>query len=1187
MYLSKLRVFGFKSFANKIEVNFPGDGITSVVGPNGCGKSNIIDAIRWVLGEQRAKALRGAKMGDVIFAGTSERPPLNMAEVTLIVKNDKGVLPSEFSEIMITRRAFRDGASEYMINNQPCRLRDIQNLFYDTGLGAASYSVIEQGQVMTLVQEKPEERRVLFEEAAGISRYRAQRKEAIRQFEKTDVDLQRVAENLAVVRRSVSSFERQAKQVETWKKVNGRLREVELAWIRIRRAELRGMVSQAEKRIRDWKDESDRLRSELSTAEAGAAEQRLEAARLESELREREREFGDARAQSQALEGETLRARDALAHLDQTRDRISDELQRLGDAQVRSREDMETARREIEDGTRQGQDALRDLERSQEERRLRLERLEVLRAGAAEQAQARLSLLEDLNRAQADLLRAENELSKLTAEQDRIQSELEVGESAVDELSGRLESLASGRELAATRVESLESEKERATEEGQQASRRADEAVDREKQAAALRASAASRLETLERLHKSLEGVGEGAKAVLADGNRSAAIRGLLADHLRAAPDVLERVEEVLGDALQYVVSDDRAAARSALEKLAGDSSGIAVLLPVDSLRGHADIPEVSGPGVLGWAARFVECDQALRPAVDLLLGNVCLVDDPETALGLSREHAGRDLWFAAPGLRAHGSGLVAGGRKSGKAMGLLSRHQIMEDLRRELAKAESELANAQRDREEWTSRRSELQERWREFDRQLTQARRELSDVESAWSRMEAQSGGAAERLDDLRRRLRELEPQRSPLEARVEETRSRALTLSEEKTVREGASRRAEEARAEAEADLQESEDGIREAEREAGRLSGEVRRWEAQSESAERRLQEIEDRCAVLAQEQDGLLAKQEERSEILDGLRQQADRSREELVQVQRLRDRAREIYDAAVLAVEEKLSGVRGHGKTIDELSQAIHQADLSRADNAGEDGRLRSRAFETWEVDLDALEEIPDDPEGFDPETAPSEIEELRGKLRSLGPLNPQALEEYEQEKARLDEVQRQCDDLEKAKNSLDRAIRRLDKMARERFMDTFEKVRGNFQTVFSTLFGGGEGRLELEADVDPLEARIDIHARPTGKKMQAISLLSGGERALTATALLFALYLIRPSPYCIMDEVDAPLDDANIGRFVDLLRKFAHQTQFIVVTHNKRTMAASDMLYGVTQEIKGISQLASVQLDEAVKLAD
>jgi len=1187
MYLSKLRVFGFKSFANKIEVNFPGDGITSVVGPNGCGKSNIIDAIRWVLGEQRAKALRGHKMEDVIFAGTAERAPLNMAEVTLIVKNDKGVLPSEFSEIMITRRAFRDGASEYLINNQPCRLRDIQNLFYDTGLGAASYSVIEQGQVMTLVQEKPEERRVLFEEAAGISRYRAQRKEAIRQFEKTDADLVRVAENLATVRRSVASFERQARQVEAYKTTNAKLKTLELAWIHRRREQLRGFVQQAESRIRDWKDECDRLRSEMTVAEAGAAEQRLEAGRLESELREREREYADARSETQAMEGEVLRARDGLGHLGQTAERVEDELQRLDDLERQVRDNLALAKRSMEEIHERGREQMDGLDRLQEEKRLRLERLEALRQGASEQAQARLSILEELNQARAELLRAENDLQRATTEEERLTAEIERHESTSGELTARLEELARSRDLAQGQVETLELEKERLTEEGQMAARKVEDAVDRERHAASRRAAAKSQLETVQRLNRALEGVGAGARALLAEGSRPAGVKGLLADHLRATPEMLERIEEVLGDTLSYVLSDSRASAEQALAQLTASAKGIAVLVPVDSLRFRAARPSVSGPGVLGWATDFVSSESSLQPALDLFLGNVCLVEDGPTALRLSQEHAGEDVWFAAPGLRAHGSGLVAGGRKSGESMGLLKRHQMGEDLERELEAAEADLVKAQEERQEWSAQRAELQDRWRETDRQLTQARRQFQESDSAWSRLEAQTTGAADRLEELRQRLEALLPQSAPLRERAEKARGLFETLEEEKVVREGAARRSEEARAEAEADLRESEDGIRQTEREVSRLQGDLRRLEAESESAEGRLDEFQDRRERGRRELENLRIQSAERTDLVARLDEEAGRAREELSQIGRRRDQAREVYDAAVLAVEEKLGATRGHTKRIDELSQAIHQADLSRAENASEDTRLRERAFETWETDLDSLEEPPPEPEGFDPATAPKEIEELRGKLRNLGPVNLQALEEYEQEKQRLDEVQKQCDDLDKAKNSLERAIKRLDKMARERFVATFEQVRVNFQNVFSTLFGGGEGKLELEQGVDPLEGRIDIHARPTGKKMQAISLLSGGERALTATALLFALYLIRPSPYCIMDEVDAPLDDANIGRFVDLLRKFAHQTQFIVVTHNKRTMAASDMLYGVTQEIKGISQLASVQLDEAVKLAD
>jgi len=1187
MYLSKLRVFGFKSFANKIEVNFPGDGITSVVGPNGCGKSNIIDAIRWVLGEQRAKALRGHKMEDVIFAGTAERSPLNMAEVTLIVKNDKGVLPSEFSEIMITRRAFRDGASEYLINNQPCRLRDIQNLFYDTGLGAASYSVIEQGQVMTLVQEKPEERRVLFEEAAGISRYRAQRKEAIRQFEKTDADLARVAENLATVRRSVASFERQARQVEAYKATNARLKAVELAWIHLRREQLRGFVVQAESRIREWKDECDRLRSEMTVAEAGAAEQRLEAARLESELREREREYADARAEVQAMEGEALRARDGLGHLRNTAERVEDELQRLDDLERQVRESLAVAKRSQEEITENGRAGMDRLERLQEERRLRQERLESLRQGASEQAQARLSILEELNQAKAELLGAENELQRAVAEEERLAAEIERHEATSGEMAGRLETLAQTRDEAKGQCEELEASKERLTEEGQQAARKVEDSVDRERQAASRRAAAKSQLEVVQRLNRALEGVGAGARALLADGQRPTGVKGLLADHLRAAPEVLERVEEVLGDTLSYVLSDSRSNAEAALTQLAASGKGIAVLVPVEALRAGRERPSVSGAGILGWASDFVECDASLKPAVDLFLGNVCLVDDGATALSLAHEHAGKDLWFAAPGLRAHGSGLVAGGRKSGESMGLLKRHQMGEDLARELEAAEAELVKAQEERTEWTARRTELQDAWRDADRRLSEARRRFQEADSAWSRLEAQVSGTSDRLEELRQRLEQIQPLSEPLRERAEKARVRAETLEEEKLVREGAVRRSEEARAEAEADLRESEDGIRQTEREIARLQGDLRRLEGEAEAAEGRLEEFQDRRERGRRELEDLAGQSAEREELLARTEAESLRGREELAQVSRRRDDAREVYDAAILAVEEKLGGVRGHTKRIDELSQAIHQADLSRAENSGEDNRLRERAFETWETDLDSLEEPPPAPEDFEFETAPKLIEELRGKLRNLGPVNLQALDEYEQEKARLDEVQKQCDDLEKAKASLERAIKRLDRMARDRFTATFEQVRVNFQNVFSTLFGGGEGKLELEQGVDPLEARIDIHARPTGKKMQAISLLSGGERALTATALLFALYLIRPSPYCIMDEVDAPLDDANIGRFVDLLRKFAHQTQFIVVTHNKRTMAASDMLYGVTQEIKGISQLASVQLDEAVKLAD
>jgi len=441
MYLSKLRIFGFKSFANKVEVNFPGDGITSVVGPNGCGKSNIIDSIRWVLGEQRARALRGAKMEDVIFSGTADRPALNMAEVSLVVRNDKGVLPSEYAEIMITRRAYRDGSTEYLINNQPCRLRDIHNLFYDTGLGAASYSVMESRMIDSLLSNNPEERRSLFEEAAGISRYRNQRKEAIRQMDKTAVDLQRVQDNLSAVRRSAATYERQAKLAETWRTLSTRLKSLDLSWLAARREEAKGRIGEFEKATSDAKSESESLRTEIVQAETNAQGQRLEANRLEEELRMKERELADARAEIQAVESDRLRAQDALGHIASSRRRVQEDLQALeeteldlGGRESRAREELATSINLVETlGS--------ELETLREDLTTRERRLETLRASVSEEAQARLESVEALSRAREEAVRTENTFKAALREVERLDEELERLQTNRDELTGRRETL--------------------------------------------------------------------------------------------------------------------------------------------------------------------------------------------------------------------------------------------------------------------------------------------------------------------------------------------------------------------------------------------------------------------------------------------------------------------------------------------------------------------------------------------------------------------------------------------------------------------------------------------------------------------------------------------------------------------------------------------------------------------------
>jgi chromosome segregation protein len=611
----------------------------------------------------------------------------------------------------------------------------------------------------------------------------------------------------------------------------------------------------------------------------------------------------------------------------------------------------------------------------------------------------------------------------------------------------------------------------------------------------------------------------------------------------------------------------------------------MATLLPLGGFAAlEASRPQVSDPGFVGWASDLVDCDAEVRPAIDLLLSRIAVVRDPESARRLQSAHRGADVWFATAGLRLHGTGIASGGKGSGKEMGLLRRAQMTEDFQKALEEAKAELATLAAHRAAILASRQAQESRRREIEPALSDARRreaasqgELRQIENQSEGMEARLRQSSERVEELRRALDELQGEASRAAREVE-------VLSEERAVRDAAASRAEEARREAEEAIGEVREALRETEMRLGTARAEILRWESEMDAGERRSAEILAARERLRVQDEGFEGQVDERTRLMEDLAREVDRLKEVYRLLERTRDQAKEVYDSAVLAVEEKLSGVKGHQRRLEELGRHLHGGELVKAQADAEIRSLVERAFQAHEVDLDdpqAFEPVP-----VDPGTTPAEIDELKGRLKALGPVNPAALEEFEAERERMENVQKQYDDLEKAKNGLERAIKRLDKLARDKFMETFSQVQRNFQQVFSSLFGGGEAKLELEENVDPLEARIEINARPLGKAMRGVALLSGGERALTATSLLFALYLIRPSPYCILDEVDGPLDDANIGRFVDLLRKFSHQTQFIVVTHNKRTMAASDMLYGVTQEIKGISQLASVQLDEAERFA-
>ncbi len=1191
MYLSKLRISGFKSFANRVEVNFPSEGITSVVGPNGCGKSNIIDAIRWVLGEQRARALRSSKMEDVIFSGTAERSAQNMAEVSLLIHNDSGVLPSDYTQVMITRRAYRSGESEYLINNQPCRLKDIHNLFYDTGMGAASYSLIEAKMIDSILSEKADERRTMFEEASGISKYKQQRKETLRQLERTAQDLARVEDGLRHVQQNVNMFERQAKKAEKWRALRDEARALELSYQHDSFMRISGELEALQTGLAKDEGHSAELDARRAAEEAALEEEKLSLFAEEQQVAELSRKAAGTQAEAIRLEGESDRARDRGEHLQES-------LQRLRTEDEQSRTRLAEMAGQRAEALRESAEAEAFLAGAAEQSGLAREtadaaaaKVQEARAEANALGEERMAVLEELSGMKQRLGAAEGELQHLTGSEDEWAGERDA----------RTEGLVEQRRLrdeAAAALAAAESETHVAAEESErvaagleEASRALEAARGRAQELGRELAVLESRRELLAGLEAAGEGMDAGVKHLLHDARDR--MQGLLIDVLEVPEDLSTAVERALGKSLQVVLVKDRGMGVELLSALRDGRKGEAVFgLPGFGGRSAAR-PDLSGrPGFRGWLSDRVKGPAEWAGVLDWALGRHALVDSLDAAFALAESVPGDNLWFWTPdGSAVHSAGALFGGAtgdanaaEADKA-GLLQRKAQLQEivvrvegLRAESAAAGAETETLQQRRTALQAEAEDLRLCARDAERrvhearakvQLSESRAENLDREVVQYRLKLESLGDRKRqlqesVERLRAEWTQADEERLALESRYQRALEGVQDLEAEHRRLDQEWRAVDQERAEREARLKAARARLEYLDTAEAELKAALERSAAQAEDWESQIRMLREKAASLGDDMGGL---------------------HERLAAEERERDAVKSVYDSKVARLEERRTLLRRLQDDLREVTDAAHKRSLRMEQARAALQNIRERMFEAHEVDFGA-DEVSFERVEYDADAAPQQIAELKEKLRGLGNINTGALEDYETEKARLEEVQKQFDDLDRARQGLDRAIKKLDKAAREQFLATFAIVQKNFQEVFSSLFEGGEAQLHLEENVDPLDAKIEINARPTGKKMRGVSLLSGGERALTAISLLFALYLVRPSPYCIMDEVDGPLDDANIGRFVNLLRRFSHQTQFIVVTHNKRTMAASDMLYGVTQEIKGISKMVAVQLDEAARIA-
>ena len=1162
MRLASLSLHGFKSFPERTDIDFH-EGITAIVGPNGCGKSNISDAVRWVLGEQRPTVVRGSRMEEVIFQGTVNRRPINRGSVVLRVTNEDGVLPVPFGEVEIGRTVFRDGGSEYSINRATCRLRDVQELCRDTGLGANAYAIIESRMIDAILSERADERRGLFEEAAGIGKYKDRSRIAGQRLGRAELDLERLEDVILEVAAKVRSLARQKGKARRYQDLRKRRLSVEVAVVSRELAEFENRRAHVQQLLEGGLEEQEAKLVELRTAETGRETLRVRSLEAEKSRAEAARVLDSIQKDLVRWERDLAVARERITYAERRLEQIS--------------EDQGAARRRSGELGRE----IAELQRS---RARTAAELGEVRAMARDAREATGRARERLRRARGTLAGVRGEERKLLRRLARLEGTVAASRARLDDLRSRLARLservsAAEQELAELqrqggasddRMIRLEASAARARDKVDEAlgsfeqARSTRAAVRAAEVKAADRASAlATRraaLETMEREGAGYEPVVRAAREACRD-----LVLGTLSQCISGPAPALAAAESYLGHLAQALLVENGEAAARLRRWFAAEwtEGGGIVLLPLD------DAPEADPPGSLLGA---LQAEGPGAPWVRVLLAGVNQAE--------ALDPAGED---GAPGqdpspASVDARGVLVVGNPAGTA-GLLER-------RGKLAALEQAAAAAAREASRARGAREAAQARAERADEVLEACRADLTRAEDDLRAERARHGAHAERRTRLER-------EKNDLVGRVRDTRKAAADAA---------------GRARAE---QEELDGL------AGRAAALRRRGEQAAEVVEvaeadwERTRMEEARLAILTNQHEGEQARADER---LDDLRtagalaasqlrrlekeekqlgRELTDARELLARggkaVERLflrRDKARERLSEDERALEEAREAVKRADRRVEAAraaeraaSDRRHRLNLEEQELHGKIVRIRERVEAEWARPFERLAEMAEPVEG-DPDELKEELAGLVRTIERLGPVNMLAIEEHAEQNERLSFLTGQREDLEQARNDLRAAIREIDQTATRLFLETFEAVRENFHKIHQRLFEGGECDLRLADPENPLTGPVDIHASPMGKKTRRIDLLSGGERALTALALLFGIYLVKPSPFCVLDEVDAPLDESNIDRFVQLLREFKQQSQFVVITHNPRTIEAADWIYGLTMEEPGVSSVVGVRLE-------
>ena len=1181
MYLKNIEVYGFKSFAQKINFEFH-NGITGIVGPNGSGKSNVGDAVRWVLGEQSAKQLRGGNMQDVIFSGTENRKPLSFASVSITLDNSDHKLPVDYNEVTVARRLYRSGESEYLINGSGCRLKDIQEMFYDTGIGKEGYSIIGQGQIDKILSGKPEERRELFDEAAGIVKFKRRKITTLKKLDEERQNLVRVTDILSELTKQLGPLERQSETARIYLAKRDELKELDINLFLLDHQRTGELLNELETKLSQAQQELDEAQSayEQTKAEYERLEQELEELNTKLDaLKEEQQENAllkqQYEGQVKVLEEQISSGRQNSEHFRSRLTVLKDDLQKRSEEKEKLTEEraaLYNRLKETRDNLKKETESLENIVSNVDECTQAVEDgkneiIEILNSRATTKGKAQRfdAMMEQLDIRKAEvsqrILRLKSEEAILESDREKVQKQYDAVTNVIQSTNAECVRLDEEIHQIQEKLKKQNSQMEI----GQTAYHRE-----------------ASRLESLRNITERYDGYGNSIRRVMEQKSREPGIRGVVADIIHVQKDYEVAIETALGGSIQNIVTDNEQTAKRMISFLKKNRYGRATFLPLSNISGRGGLAQkdvLREPGVVGTANTLVEADAEYSELVMYLLGRVLVVDniDHAIAIGKKYRHSLRMVTIEGESLSPGGS-MTGGAFKNNS--NLLGRRREIEELERSVGILKKELEETQRAIGENRSRRNVLRDTIADFQQQLQQQYVEQNTAKMNLAQIQ-------EKEDEIQSSYRRIEREQEELRQQAGEIRQDHSSIARE---------------------LEDSQKDEKELEVFIETKQKELEEWKAEETEKNHVLEKIRLEESSLEQQnhflqenisrlENEIEAYHRESEEITENLSRSAE-------EIHKKEDGIEELKKAVTECTgkEEVLDARRIEWQEEKEKRSTSHKSFFEKRDHLSEKTslldkecfRLRSQAekieeqresqisymWEEYEITPNNALQYRKE-ELTDRQTIKKDVLRIKDEIRKLGSVNVNAIEDYKNLLERHTFLSAQYEDIVKAEETLEGIIQELDEGMRKQFTEKFRDIQREFDKAFKELFGGGKGTLELAEDEDILEAGIRIISQPPGKKLQNMMQLSGGEKALTAIALLFAIQNLKPSPFCLLDEIEAALDDSNVGRFASYLQKLTKNTQFIIITHRRGTMNAADRLYGITMQEKGVSTLVSVDLVE------